>query len=98
MTLVVDEDAASRDLCETILAKLNFAVAPVDSIEKAVAVLGTLHPDVIVAHGPNASKLERASWPNGVPFVQVNDDQRDPEALVEAIRGVLRAAKARPKT
>jgi CheY-like chemotaxis protein len=99
LVLVVDEDASSRDMCEAILAKLNFAVAPVDSIDKAVSVITTLQPDVIVAHGRNTSALERAAWPDGVPFVEVTDDMRDPDALVEAIRKALRAAaQARSKT
>lgn len=98
LILVADEDAASRDLCEAILAKLNFAVAPVDSIEKALSVITTLQPDLIVAHGKNTSALERAAWPDGVPFLQVTDDLRDPDKLVDAIRKTLRAAQARSKT
>src|SRR2546430_11375101 len=66
LVLVADEDAHSREMCEAILAKLNFAVAPVDSIEKAASVVETLHPDVIVAHGHDVSALQRAAWPSGV--------------------------------
>ncbi|PYQ72446.1 MAG: hypothetical protein DMG01_24070 [Acidobacteria bacterium] len=90
LVLVADEDAHSREMCEAILAKLNFAVAPVDSIEKAASVVETLHPDVIVAHGHDVSALQRAAWPSGVAFVTVTDDMRDPEALVEAIRRAIR--------
>jgi hypothetical protein len=79
-------------MCEAILAKLNFAVAPVDSIEKAAAVLPTLQPDVVVAHGHDVSPLQRAAWPSGVAFVTVTDDLRDPDALVAAIRRAIRAA------
>src|SRR5919204_4745057 len=92
LVLVVDEDAHSREMCEAILAKLNFAVAPVDSIEKAAAVLPTLQPDVVVAHGHDVSALQRAAWPSGVAFVTVTDDLRDPDALVAAIRRAIRAA------
>ena len=95
LVLVADEDAASRDLCETILAKLNFAVAPVDSIDKAVAVIGTLRPDVIVAHARDTAALERAAWPSGVPFVIVTDELRKPDALVNAIRQAIRASQAK---
>jgi CheY-like chemotaxis protein len=90
LVLVADEDAASRDMCETILAKLNFAVAPVDSIEKAAAVITTLQPDVIVAHARDTSALERAAWPDGVPLVTVTEEMRDPDKLVDAIRRALR--------
>ena len=95
--LVADEDAASRDMCETILAKLNFAVAPVDSIEKAAAVITTLQPDVIVAHARDTSALERAAWPDGVPLVTVTEEMRDPDKLVDAIRRALRKAASPTK-
>ena len=90
MVVVIDDDATRLDISEAILAKLNFAVAPVDSIEKAASVVETLHPDVIVAHGHDVSALQRAAWPSGVAFVTVTDDMRDPEALVEAIRRAIR--------
>jgi hypothetical protein len=95
LILVADEDASSRDMCETILAKLHFAVAPVDSIDKAVSVIGTLRPDVIVVHAKDTAALERAAWPSGVPFVAVTDDMKDPELLVEAIRRALRGPGGR---
>ena len=93
LVLVADEDAANRDLCEAILAKLRFAVAPVDSVEQAVKVIATLLPDVIVAHARDVSPLQRAAWPSGVPFVNVTDEMRDPERLVSAIRHALRNAR-----
>jgi len=95
LVLVADEDASSRDMCETILAKLHFAVAPVDSIDKAVSVIGTLRPDVIVVHARDTAALERAAWPSGVPFVAVTDEMKDPELLVEAIRRAIRAPGGR---
>ena len=93
--LVADEDDASGDMCETLLATLRFAVARVDSVDKAVAVISTLLPDVIVARGRDVSPLQRAAWPSGVPFVVVTDGLRDPEALVEAIRHAIRTARTR---
>ena len=91
LILVADEDASSRDMCETILAKLHFAVAPVNSVEKAVAIIETLRPDVIVAHAKDVMALQRAAWPSGVPFVNVTENMRDPNVVVEAIRQALRA-------
>jgi CheY-like chemotaxis protein len=90
LVLVADEDADSRGICEAILAKLRFAVAPVDSVDKAVTVIGTLRPDVIVAHARDTMPLQRAAWPSGVPFVTVTDNMREPDALVEAIRQAIR--------
>src|SRR5438128_735206 len=93
LVLVADEDATNRDLCEAILAKLRFAVAPMDSVEQAVKVIGTLLPDVIVAHARDVSPLRRAAWPSGVPFVTVTDEMRDPDRLVRAIRDAIRTAR-----
>jgi hypothetical protein len=91
LVLVADEDDASGHMCEVILAKLRFAVARVDSVDKAITVIGTLRPDVIVARGRDVSPLQRAAWPSGVPFVSVTDDIREPDALVQAIRNAIRA-------
>jgi DNA-binding NtrC family response regulator len=93
LVLVADEDAASRELCETILAKLHFAVAPVASIDQAILLLPTLRPDVIVAHARDVSLLQFAAWPNRVPFVAVTAEMREPDALVTAIRRAIRAAR-----
>jgi len=89
LILVADEDAASGDMCEALLATLRFAVARVDSVDKAVQVISTLLPDVIVARGRDVSPLQRAAWPSGVPFVSVTDDIREPDALVHAIRRAI---------
>ncbi len=93
LVLVADEDEASGDMCEALLATLRFAVARVDSVDKAVAVISTLLPDVIVARANDVSPLQRAAWPSGVPFVVVTDGMRDPEALIDAIRHAIRSAR-----
>src|SRR3954454_13466322 len=69
LVLVADEDAASGDMCETLLATRRFAVARVDSLDKAVSVLATLLRDVIVARGRDVPPLQPAACPSGVPFV-----------------------------
>ena len=81
-------------MCEALLATLRFAVARVDSVDKAVAVISTLLPDVIVARARDVSPLQRAAWPSGVPFVTVTDGLRDPDALIDAIRQAIRSARA----
>jgi hypothetical protein len=93
LVLVADEDMQSGDMCEALLATLRFAVARVDSMDKAVAVISTLLPDVIVARGRDVSALQRAAWPSGVPFVTVTDGLRDPDALIDAIRQAIRSAR-----
>jgi hypothetical protein len=93
LILVADEDDASGAMSEMILAKLRFAVARVDSVDKAINVIGTLRPDVIVARGRDVSPLQRAAWPSGVPFVPVTEENSDPEALVESVRQAIRGLK-----
>jgi hypothetical protein len=93
LVLVADEDMESGDMCEALLATLRFAVARVDSVDKAVAVIATLLPDVIVARARAVSPLQRAAWPSGVPFVTVTDGLRDPDALIDAIRQAIRTAR-----
>jgi hypothetical protein len=93
LVLVADEDADGGDMCEALLATRRFAVARVDSVAKAVSVISTLLPDVIVARGHDLSPLQRAAWPSGVPFVTVTAGLGEPEALVAAIRHAIRAAR-----
>jgi hypothetical protein len=93
LVLVADEDAESGDMCEALLATLRFAVARVDSVAKAISVISTLVPDVIVARGRDVSPLQRAAWPSGVPFVTVTDGMHEPGALINAIRHAIRTAR-----
>jgi len=93
LVLIADEDADSGEMCEALLATRRFAVARVDSVAKAVSVISTLLPDVIVARGRDVSPLQRAAWPSGVPFVTVTEDLGEPEALVDAIRRAIRSAR-----
>jgi hypothetical protein len=93
LVLVADEDPAGGDMCEALLGTLRFAVARVESVDRAVAVLSTLLPDVIVARGRDVSPLQRAAWPSGVPFVTVTDGVSEPHALLAAIRSALRASR-----
>jgi hypothetical protein len=93
LILVADEDDKSGAIWEVILAKLRFAVARVDSVDKAINVIGTLRPDVIVARGKDVSPLQRAAWPSGVPFVSITDENSEPDALVDAVRNAIRSIK-----
>lgn len=86
--VVADEEPGSRTTCETILARLNFAVAPVDSVAKALQVMTALRPEVVVAKVRDPEPLQKQSL---APVVIVTDEMNDPDILVEAIRKALRS-------
>jgi len=88
LVVVADEAPGSRDTCEMILAKLNFAVAPVESVERALQVMSTLRPEVVVAKVRDASRLHDQT---DVPVIEVTEALNDPNLLVDEIRRVLRA-------
>ena len=88
LVVVADEEPGSRTTCETILAKLNFAVAPVDSVAKALQVMTALRPEVVVAKVRDPQLLQQQSL---APVVVVTDAMGDPDVLVEAIRSALRS-------
>jgi DNA-binding NtrC family response regulator len=87
LVVVADDEPGSRTTCETILAKLNFAVAPVDSVTRALEVMATLRPEVVVAKVRDAELLQKQTL---APVVIVTEAMRDPDVLVEAIRKALR--------
>jgi CheY-like chemotaxis protein len=98
LVLVADQDPRGRDACEAILARLHFAVAPCDSVERALAIMDSLQPDVIVAQRTDVLRLRQAIWRDGrvadVSLVVVTERMRESAALVEAVRRVLRAKRA----
>lgn len=83
-------DAPQRQVSETILATLRFAVAPFASADAAVAMMASLRPDVIVAARVDYTQV-REKMPADVsaPLVLVPDDA-SPEMIVESIRAALR--------
>jgi ABC-type Fe3+-hydroxamate transport system substrate-binding protein len=96
--MVADEQSPSRELSEAILAKMHFAVAPVATMERAVELLPSLRPDVVVAQAADVSALERAATSKGIPFVVVSEEMRNPDTLVEAIRQAIRDAESTDTT
>ena len=90
LVLVIDRDSHGRETCEAILAKLRFAVAPVESAEKALSIMAALKPDIVVVRDSEAALLRGISAP-----LVVMEPSQDPLALVEAIRRALRAAPQR---
>jgi len=89
--MVLDANNGQRDLAEAILAKLQFAVAPVESVEKALSIAHALRPSVIVC-GPAEVDALRRGLRIGVPVVGVDAQVAVTEALVEVVRAALRSA------
>jgi CheY-like chemotaxis protein len=96
LIMVVDADPERRSLSHAILARLRFAVAPVDSIAQAAAAVPALEPELIVASETTAPRLIAAlGGAAPVPVVAVDDDVRGTDAMVESVREALRRAAAR---
>jgi hypothetical protein len=93
LVLLVDEDAASGQRGEAILAKLQFAVAPAQSVAEAMRVMSALRPNLIVGHVSDPDALRQAA-PEGVPLVILDDALSAPETMVDEIRRVLRATSS----
>ena len=87
--MVVGHGGPLQRESETILARLNFAVAPTADVAEALRVVESLRPDLIVARPQEASTL-RASGTIAAPIVEFSDDQAVASALVDLLRGALR--------
>src|SRR5689334_19163447 len=57
LVMVVDSDDRRRELSEAILAKLQFAVAPVETVDKAITIAHALRPSAIVCAPADAAAL-----------------------------------------
>jgi hypothetical protein len=90
LVLLVDEDVASGQRVEAILARLRFAVAPARSVSEAMRVMSALRPNLIVGHVSDPESLKRAA-PDGIPIVILDDATSTPEAMIDEIRRALRA-------
>ncbi len=96
MIVVIDGDAHRRDIAEAILAKLRFAVAPFESVDKAIVAMRALRPEVVVAREDAVAAL-RGMLPTDregrvIPLLAITDALSTPEALVDALRRLLQPA------
>jgi CheY-like chemotaxis protein len=90
LVLVIDADYRRREIAEAILAKLQFAVAPVGSVEQALSIVGELQPAAIVCRVRDTAALRAVVAPD-LPIVNVADDMLAAETLIEALRAALSA-------
>ena len=94
LVFVVEANERRREVCETILARLKFAVAPFATADAAVAVMSGLRPEVVAAGRAEYMRLRdrMAVGSDGlvIPLVLIPDDA-PPDAIVESIRTALRS-------
>jgi hypothetical protein len=89
--MVVDPNERRSDISEAILVKLRFAVAPVESVDKAVAAIPALHPEVIVSSEDDLRRIVAlVPSANGIPIVAIDEHTRTTDALIDAVRRALR--------
>jgi DNA-binding response OmpR family regulator len=94
MVVVIDDDERGLQIAETILAKLRFAVALFASMEKAIAAMQAIRPEIVVARADAVHEL-RGRIPadrdgQAIPLLSVTSELAEPAALIEALRQVIR--------
>ena len=94
MIVVIDNDETRLDLSEAILAKLRFAVAPFATVEKAIAAMQALRPEIVVARTEYVREL-RDRLPvdrdgRAIPVLSITTEMADPLAPIDALRQIIR--------
>lgn len=95
LIFVVDPRPSGRDTCEAILAKLRFAVAPFDSLEKATRAMEGLKPDLVLVTRDRLEDMRRA-LPAGrnespLPVLPLPEGDLSMNTLIDEVRRALRA-------
>jgi hypothetical protein len=98
MVVLIDNDATRLDLSEAILAKLRFAVAPFGSVERALAAMQGLMPEVVIARAECVHEL-RDRLPldrdgRAIPLLPLTTELADPMKLVDALRLMIKKHRA----
>jgi hypothetical protein len=89
LIMVLEPEAALRSSAEEILAVGRFAVAPVVSVEGALAICRRVVPAVIVCAESEVDRLRGELLPMILPIVAMLSDD-DPGDLIERIRAAIR--------
>ena len=100
LVFVVDPRPSGRDACEAILAKLRFAVAPFDSLEKAKRAMEGLKPDLVLVVKDELEAMRRA-LPVGrnegpLPVLPLPEGDLSMTTLIDEVRRALRAGLSAP--
>ena len=91
LVLLIGDGGTVTNMAEAVLAKLRFAVTTTKSVDEALKVLTALRPDIVVAEGPAADVVTRQATESPAVVVMTEEMQRNPEALIPAIRETLRS-------
>lgn len=94
MVVLIDNDATRLDLSEAILAKLRFAVAPFASVDRALAAMQGLMPEIVIARTECVREL-RDRLPldrdgRAIPLLPLTPELAEPIRLIEALRQMIR--------
>jgi hypothetical protein len=93
LVMVIDKDPNRRDVSEAILAKLRFAVAPVETVDKAISVIRALAPAAVVGPADDLEKLRNALPLETIPLVAVTDAMARTDQLIQVVRAALRLSQ-----
>ena len=95
LVFVIDPRPTGGDACEAILAKLRFAVAPFDSVDKAKRAMEGLKPDLVVVAKDHIDEMRRALPPgrndSPLPVLPLPEGDVSMTTLIEEVRRALRA-------
>ena len=95
LIILIDPDPNRRSSSEAILTKRRFAVAPVDSLERAVNVMRALVPEAIICPAADAEDVREAIGIDAIPLVAVSDLTARSDHLIEVVRNALRLRTVR---
>jgi len=94
LVMVVEADGARRTITERLLASSRFAVAPVASVERALAICRGLAPAVIVCNTGDETRVRAGLKPREIPVVGMTVGSDSLDRLVDRIRDAVRRVPA----
>lgn len=92
MVMVVESDDTRRTITETLLVSSRFAVAPVASVDGALAICRGMAPSVIVCNEDDESRVREGLRPLVIPILVTDTAPEALDELVERIRLAVRGA------
>jgi hypothetical protein len=96
--MVVGAEPSRRLIIDRILTQRHFAVAPVESIDAALAICRGLLPSVIVCDAADVELVSQGLHPRVVPVVANEADDELTGDLVNRIRRALGGPASPPPT